>query len=103
SLIVRSDADCTPLHSSQSLFDTCSLAVNADPAVIGGAAFGRLNVEHTTALDALVWRARADGDVAVCAAGGLEGEWLARCQTDAANPSYAMVDGTVQVSIRSPG
>jgi hypothetical protein len=73
--------------------------VNTDPAVIGGAALGRLNSEHTPSLDALIWRARASGTAAVCAAGGLEGEWLNACQQASRDPDYAMSDQDLRVEV----
>jgi hypothetical protein len=100
-LTISSDGDCAQLLPSRTLFDVCSLAVNADPGVIGGAALGRLNLEHTAAFDALVWRARASGDEGVCAAGGLEGNLLDACRTSALEPEYRMVDGDAQVEIPS--
>lgn len=99
-LTIATDADCVPLQPSQTLYDICSLAVNADPAVIGGAAFGRLNNEHTASLDALIWRARADGDAGVCAAGGLEREWLQTCTSAASQVDYQLADQGLVVRIR---
>jgi hypothetical protein len=87
---ITTDGECSVLRASQPLFDACSLAVNSDPAVIGGAALGRLNSQHTPSYDALVWRARAEGNPDVCAAGGLEGSWLAKCQADVARADYSL-------------
>ena len=85
------------------LVDICdedeTLAVNADPAVIGGAAFGSLNSQDTPSYDALVWRARADGNPAICAAGGLESPRLDACRTAAVDPNYVMSDAGVEVRI----
>ena len=96
---VATDGDCSALQPSQRLFDICSLAVNADAAVIGGAAFGRLNSEDTPSFDALVWRARANRDAGICAAGGLLDSRLTECQREAADPAYELVDAGEEVRI----
>jgi hypothetical protein len=96
---ITTDEDCNALSASQKLFDICSLAINADPAVIGGAAFGRLNFEHTVAFEALVWRARINGDLQVCARGGLQGTWLERCQAAAKDPQFRARDQDVELIV----
>jgi hypothetical protein len=96
---LASDADCSAVAASQKLFDICSLAVNADPAVIGGAAFGRLNSEDTPSYDALVWRARANGDPKICAAGGLLEPRLSQCRAAAIDPEYSMTDSGLTVVV----
>jgi hypothetical protein len=80
----------------------CLLAINRDPAVIGGAAFGALNSVDTPSLDALVWRARIEGDVGVCDRGGLLRDRLARCKVSAQDENYAMAsdDMTIRVTRR---
>jgi len=99
---IGTDTDCSALLPSQVLFDVCSLAVNADPAVIGGAAFGSLNAQDTPSYDALVWRARADRNPAICAAGGLESPRLQACQQASVDAGYVMSDIGVEVRIPLP-
>jgi hypothetical protein len=96
---ITTDGECVALQPSQTLFDACSLAVNADPAVIGGAALGRLNNQHTPSFDALVWRGRADANPGICSKGGLEGSRLAACETDVARSDYSLSDAGIVVTI----
>jgi hypothetical protein len=67
---------------------TCLIATNLIPSLIGGEAYGQLNLVHTPAFDALVWRARANGDSGVCQRGGLEDDFLADCLRQALDIAY---------------
>jgi hypothetical protein len=98
----RSGEGCEQISQSHRLYETCLVAVNLDPAVIGGSALGKLNDEDTPAFDALVWRARLGADASVCDRGGLLGEYLARCRHHAETRDYAVSDRGITVSVPLP-
>lgn len=77
----------------------CHISTNVIPTIIGGEAYGELNDRRTPALDALIWRARADADPAVCAAGGLEGAFLSECEEQALAPDYQYVVADMRVRV----
>lgn len=79
---------------------TCRIATLLNPWTIGGEAYGELNVRRTPALDALIWRARANADPTVCAQGGLEGDFLAECEAASRDPDYLYE--SVDLRIRVP-
>lgn len=78
---------------------TCLIATNVIPSIIGGEAYGDLNVRHTPALDALIWRARADGDASVCERGGLDAGFLDLCERAAQAGEYEYEAGDVRVRV----
>jgi hypothetical protein len=78
---------------------TCLIAINTIPSIIGGEAFGELNFKHTPAFDALVWRSIVENDITVCARGGLEDDFLRRCEMEAANEDYEYEVGPVRVHV----
>lgn len=78
---------------------TCRIAINLIPTIIGGEAYGELNSRRTPALDALVWRARANGDPSICERGGLGGGFLVECHTAAQDASYEYVAGDIHVRV----
>lgn len=78
---------------------TCLIATNVIASIIGGEAYGELNAGHTPALDALIWRARADGDVSVCERGGLEGSFRDLCERAAEAGDYEYDSGDVRVRV----
>lgn len=99
-LVIGLDGDgCEKLMRSDRLYGACLLAFNANPAVIGGAAQGLLNAERTPSLDALIWRARADGDVSVCERGGLLDDFLAECQAQAVAVDYEIEDSGLRLRV----
>lgn len=98
SIVINTDGDCFALAKSQRLLAACSLAINADPAVIGGAALGHLNMEPTPSLDALTWRATLDRDPSVCGRGGLEGAFRTQCETQAGD-AYELSDSGLTISL----
>lgn len=86
---VESDGTgCGVLSQVNDAYRTCLVATNLIPTLIGGEAYGELNDRHTPAYDALVWRARANGDPSVCQQGGLEANFLANCRREATDLSY---------------
>lgn len=94
---------CDRLVDSERLYTACLVAVNLDPRIIGASALGRLNSERTPALDALVWRARLDGDASVCAEGGLTGDFLAECERLSADDGYEVRDRGLVVRVPPAG
>lgn len=90
---------CDRLVKSERLYTACLVTVNLDPRVIGASALGRLNIEPTPAFDALVWRARLDGDSSVCAQGGLSGDFLIECQRLAVVDTYQVHDSGLVVRV----
>jgi hypothetical protein len=90
---------CDVLEGYDDPYRTCLIAINLIPSIIGGEAYGRLNEKRTPALDALVWRARADDDVTVCERGGLEGAMLEVCRAEAVDPGYMYQHGDVRVRV----
>lgn len=101
--IASDGAGCDRLRASERLYTACLVAVNLDARLIGASALGRLNSERTPALDALVWRARLDGDASVCAKGGLSGDFLAECEQLATAEQYEVRDGGLVVRIPRAG
>ena len=77
----------------------CYISTNLIPTLIGGEAYGELNDRHTPALDALIWRARANADASVCAQGGLTGAFLEECERDAVADDYEYSAGTFRVRV----
>lgn len=92
-------AGCDRLVASERLYTACLVAVNLDARLIGASALGRLNSERTPALDALVWRARLDGDASVCAEGGLSGDFLIECEQLATADRYEVRDSGFVVRV----
>ncbi len=78
---------------------TCYIATNLIPTLIGGEAYSELNDRRTPALDAIAWRARANADPNVCAAGGLTGPFLGECQRDAVSDDYEYTTGSMRVRV----
>lgn len=78
---------------------TCLIARLLNPWTIGGEAYGELNDRHTPALDALIWRARANADASVCARGGLTGAFLHECEQDAVADDYEYVSAPFRVRV----
>ncbi len=100
--IAPDGSGCEPLHSSETLYRACVLAVNLDPAVIAGEAFGQINIAPTPSLEALIWRAMLSDDPTVCNRGGLEGSVLEVC-TDAFRAGQRVAsDQGVTVRIERP-
>lgn len=95
-------AACAKLSPSETLAKACVLALNVDPAFIAGEAFGRLNNEDTVAYEAIIWRARLDGDAAICEAGGLLDARLAACRDAVAAEKYTRTDHGVTATVPSP-
>ena len=96
-LTITTDNDCLNSLLPSGASAVCSVAINEDPAVIGGAALGELNLHHTVAFDALVWRGRIDDDPGVCERGGLLGDLLDSCVKTVSAASYAYQDGDVSL------
>ncbi len=92
-------AGCDRLMASERLYTACLVAVNLDARLIGASALGRLNSERMPALDALVWRARLDGDASVCAKGGLSGDFLVECEQLAMADEYEVRDSGLVVHV----
>jgi len=104
SVVIEADGEgCDRLVQGERLYTACLVAVNLDPRLIGASALGRLNSEPTPALDALVWRARLDGDPSVCAEGGLSGGFLADCERLAAAEGYEVRDSGLVVRVPRRG
>lgn len=95
---IATDTDCTALPTTLFL-EACSLAINADPAIIGGAAFGQLNFKDTPSFTALIWRARLDRDPSVCDRGGLENPRLSVCHRAADASSYRETDQGLELTL----
>ena len=72
---------CEAVVDSDLLYRSCVLATNLDPAIIASEAFGRINVEATPSLEAVIWRGILSNDAGVCARAGLSGPFLAECQS----------------------
>lgn len=102
-VIDQAGKSCSEVAASRSAYQTCLLATNLIPSLIPGDAYGsgELNTTPTPALDALIWRARADADPTVCSRGLLEGSFLALCESAAGDASYEyQSDGfTVRIPI----
>lgn len=98
-LIEPEAPECQPFRSLPDLYTTCVTAPNLIPSVIGGAAQGKLNQGHTPEYDALVWRARANGDPDVCDKGGLLDPLLTQCHHDATRPDYSLSAGSFVVMV----
>ena len=94
---------CETLGESDYLYRVCVLATNVDPAVIAGEAFGRINVEPTPALEALIWRAVLGGDRSVCEGGGLAGSSLETCERAVEAGFRRATDSGVTVEIKTEG
>jgi hypothetical protein len=77
----------------------CLIATNDIPSIIGGEAYGDLNVRHTLALDALIWRARSIGDVSICERGGLRAGLLATCEQAAQAADYEYQGTSTRVRV----
>lgn len=99
SLIGFEGAGCEPFANHEEADRTCRIAINLIPSLIGGEAYGELNDRHTPALDALIWRARANADQTVCADGGLSGAFLLECERDAIAHDYEYVVGALRVHV----
>lgn len=78
---------------------TCLIAKELNPRTIGGEAYGELNDRHTPALDALIWRARANADASVCGRGGLTGAFLLECEREAIASDYEYSAGSFRVRV----
>jgi hypothetical protein len=61
--------------------------------------YDKLNEQRTPALDALIWKARADGDVSVCERGGLASAFLEECERAASATDYEYEGETVRVRV----
>lgn len=92
---------CETLGKSDYLYRVCVLATNVDPAVIAGEAFGRINVEPTPALEALLWRAVLGSDRSVCEGGGLAGSSLEKCESAVEAGLRRATDSGVTVEIKT--
>ncbi len=80
---------CDVMQSNYDAYRTCLIAAQVNPSVLAGGEDGSdLNIRHTPAFDALVWKARADNDVTVCERGGLERDFLVRCENEARANGY---------------
>lgn len=90
---------CERFSGSEDAERTCFISKLLNPWSIGGEAYGELNDRHTPALDALIWRARANADASVCAAGGLTGPFLQECERDAVADDYEYSAGTFRVRV----
>lgn len=90
---------CERLGPNNDADRTCRIATALLPSLIGGEAYGELNTRHTPAFDALVWRARADADKTVCGRGGLEVDFLARCESDAIQIDYEYTRSDLRVRV----
>jgi hypothetical protein len=93
--IKASGSGCEQLQTAQAR-ETCVLATNLSPSVIGSSAFGRLNSGRTPAMDAIIWRGRLSGGPQVCAEAGLEGSLLEDCETEVEG-EYRLVDGDGEI------
>jgi hypothetical protein len=108
-LITPEATECSQFRTVADLYTTCVTAPNLIPSIIGGGAQGKLNQGHTPEYDALVWRARANGDPQVCDKGGLLAALLTQCHDDAIRPDYSLSAGRFVVrvliggAIPSPG
>ena len=78
---------------------TCLIATNVIATLIGGEADGDLNEQRTPALDALIWKARSDGDVSVCQRGGLANGFLEECERAASSTDYEYEGDEVRVRV----
>lgn len=90
---------CERFSADEGAERTCLIARLLNPWTIGGEAYGELNDRQTPALDALVWRARADADASVCARGGLSGPFLQECERDAIADDYEYAIGNFRVRV----
>jgi hypothetical protein len=97
--ITTSGVECQRFEALVDLESTCFGATNLIPSIIGGGAQGNLNQGHTPEYDALVWRARANGDPQVCDKGGLLGALLSQCRTDATRADYALSAGNFVIRV----
>jgi hypothetical protein len=93
---------CEVVRRSDYLYRACVLAVNLDPAVIAGEAFGRINLEPTPAREGLIWRAVLDGDPGICSGGGLEGEPLDECLGAVGEERRVVTDAGLRVEVSTP-
>lgn len=98
-LIGFEGAGCEPFANDEEADRTCRIAISLIPSHIGGEAYGELNDRHTPALDALIWRARANADASVCAQGGLTGAFLQECERDAVADEYEYATGNMLVRV----
>jgi hypothetical protein len=90
---------CERFSADEDAERTCYIATSLIPTLIGGEAYGELNQVRTPAVDALVWRARANADPSVCAEGGLTGAFLAECERDAVAVDYEYATGNMRVRV----
>jgi hypothetical protein len=90
---------CEPFSADGDAERTCLISRLLNPWTIGGEAYGELNEVRTPAVDALIWRARANADPSVCAEGGLAGAFLAECERDAVAVDYEYATGNMRVRV----
>lgn len=90
---------CEMFAGFQDAERTCYIAKEVIPTKIGGEAYGELNARRTPALDALIWRARAEADPTICAAGGLLGPFLAECERHAVADDYEYLAGSMRIRV----
>jgi hypothetical protein len=96
---------CAAMQASDLLNRVCRTATFTDGPLIAEQAYGHLNVAYTVSFEAIVWRARLDRLEGFCAASGLLGDWLSKCQTEAIQSAYEITDNglTVQVPLGPTG
>lgn len=97
--IAQDGAGCEVLEASRVLYKACRMTTNLDPRVIAGEAFGRINLEPTPALEALIWRGILSDDQTVCARGGLVEHFLEVCERAVADGVRTTTDRHVTVRI----
>lgn len=91
---------CEVMQSNYDAYRTCLIATQVNPGVLAGGEDGDdLNIRHTPAFDALVWKARADNDVTVCERGGLERDFLIRCENEARAGGYEYAAEDIKVRV----
>jgi hypothetical protein len=83
--------DCAVLGDD--LDKVCTLALFADPSVIGAHAEGRLNLAAPVETEAIAWRARLDRDPKACERGGLVDRLLTDCEDFAIDPGAGRIVG----------
>lgn len=90
---------CDVLLPDTDAYRTCLIATQVIPTLIPGEDYDQLNELRTPALDALIWKARSDGDVSVCQRGGLANVFLEECEQAAGAVDYEYEGDMVRIRV----
>lgn len=97
--ISQEGGGCERLVPNADADRTCRIATSLVPTLIASEAYGELNARRTPALDAMVWRARANADPTVCQRGGLSGAFLTECEAHATAADYEYTGPGIRIHV----